>query len=91
MTTKEAIKVLHMNLTDRMFAVTLFVSKEACATVLDALHASQKREREVFKRLSDSCSHGRTIDGRVRQFCFVNNKKCTRRTCPLLKQKKEIK
>jgi hypothetical protein len=54
--------------------------------VLAALLASQKREREVFKRLSDSCSHGRTIDGRVRQFCFVNNNKCTMRTCPLLKE-----
>jgi hypothetical protein len=65
----------------------LLMSKE----LLAYRKSSQKREREVFKAMRLACSW---TDRRT--MCHKDKEdgpctKCSRRTCPLLKQKKEIK
>ena len=66
----------------------LLMSKE----LLTYRKSSQKRERDVFKALCDSCEHYGNFSGE----CHYRNRveksyKCTLRNCPLLNQKKEIK
>ncbi len=85
MTTKEAIAYLDK----RGWRVDSHAG--LCADfIINALIASQKREREVFKALRDSCEHYGNFSGK----CHYErvSRKCTLRTCPLLaKQKKESK
>ena len=63
----------------------------AINVVLEALLASQMREREVFKRLCVQCIYNEPRCAGDK--CTKNNYElATMRTCPLLaKQKKEIK
>ncbi len=86
MTTKEAIAIINKEWIHQQLE-----TYRTCAerVIIDALIASQKREREVFKALRDSCEHYGNFSGE----CHYErvSRKCTRRTCPLLKQKKEVK
>lgn len=88
MTTKEAIAYLDQ----RGWRVDSHAG--LCADfIINALRASQKREREVFTCLRDSCEHYGNFSGECYYSkCVEKSYKCTMRSCPLLaKQKKESK
>ena len=85
MTTKEAITWAR-----KTFDVK---SWPEVGALIAALLASQKREREVWNTMSDFCGYRATWckEALCKHYMVAGGTKCTRRTCPLLKQKKEIK
>ena len=90
MTTKEAINVLTAATKNQRYVAATMRLMDA-EGIIAALLASQKREREVFEAMRSACSW---MDRRT--MCHKDKEdgpctKCTRRACPLLKQKKEIK
>lgn len=76
MTTKEAIA--------RLKAIVFeHTDDTAINTVLNALRASQKRERDTWALMATCCSSRRNLGQDCRW-----KVKCTRRNCPLLKEKR---
>ena len=77
MTTKEAIAILRNTPADH-------VSRASLKLVEIYLRSVQKREREVFKRLSLVCVNCQTT---IMGSCEITTNKCTTlRNCPLLKE-----
>ena len=56
--------------------------------VCDALVAAQKREREMFKRLSRECKGRAFAEATYCGYLPLHVCKCTRRNCPLNKESK---
>jgi len=60
----------------------------AALVVISALHYTQKREREMFKRLSPECQNRSIHKWEGKWMCFLKDEKgveCTRRNCLLMK------
>jgi hypothetical protein len=89
MSAKEAIAFLNEEKLITLVWYGFGAPREAILTILTALRASQKREREVFKRLSMICCR---YYSKVCGCCYDQwGDSCCMKKCPLLKQKKEIK
>lgn len=79
MTTKEAIARLKAIVFDH-------TDDTAINVVINALLASQKRERDMSKRLSPSCEQG--LRGKCYFYGNLRWVNCISRNCPLLKEKR---